>query len=52
VLSGRIAAFAPVSGSYYVASRPCDPSFVAIPCELWRSWDGWKVVAHVKVGTG
>jgi poly(3-hydroxybutyrate) depolymerase len=36
VLSTRIAAFAPVSGAYYIPSRPCDPSFVAIPCDAAR----------------
>ncbi|KHN97303.1 uncharacterized protein MAM_04900 [Metarhizium album ARSEF 1941] len=35
-LSGRIAAFAPVSGAFYVDSLPCRPSTVKIPCNPSR----------------
>jgi len=31
-LSARIAAFAPVSGAYYIDTLPCVPSTVNIPC--------------------
>lgn len=35
-LSRRIAAFAPVSGAYYVDELPCDPDRVTIPCAPGR----------------
>ncbi|KIH89947.1 ferulic acid esterase (FaeA) [Sporothrix brasiliensis 5110] len=35
-LSARIAAFAPVSGAYYVDTLPCDADTVAIPCNNAR----------------
>lgn len=35
-LSRRIAAFAPVSGAYYVDHLPCEPETVAIPCAAGR----------------
>jgi poly(3-hydroxybutyrate) depolymerase len=37
VLSTRIAAFAPVSGAYYVDTLPCHPSTVSIPCAAGRN---------------
>ena len=36
-LSQRIAAFAPVSGAYYVDSVPCHPDTVTLPCSPGRS---------------
>ncbi|EPE04423.1 ferulic acid esterase [Ophiostoma piceae UAMH 11346] len=36
-LSQRIAAYAPVSGAYYVDSIPCYPDTVAFPCSPGRS---------------
>lgn len=36
-LSDRIAAFAPVSGAYYVDTLPCDADNVVIPCANARS---------------
>ena len=36
VASERIAAFAPVSGAYYVNTLPCTPSTVDIPCSAAR----------------
>lgn len=36
VLSTRIAAFAPVSGAYYIDTLPCQPSTVTIPCSPGR----------------
>ncbi|CAK7219806.1 hypothetical protein SEUCBS140593_004016 [Sporothrix eucalyptigena] len=36
-LSTRIAAFAPVSGAYYVDTLPCEPNTVAIPCSNARA---------------
>ncbi|KAH8705840.1 hypothetical protein BGW36DRAFT_18591 [Talaromyces proteolyticus] len=36
VLSARLAAFAPVSGAYYVDTLPCTPSTVEIPCNASR----------------
>ncbi|CAK7236096.1 hypothetical protein SCUCBS95973_009490 [Sporothrix curviconia] len=36
-LSTRIAAFAPVSGAYYVDTLPCAPETVAIPCQNGRA---------------
>ena len=36
VLSSRIAAFAPVSGAYYIDTLPCMPSDVYIPCNASR----------------
>ena len=36
-LSTRIAAFAPVSGAYYVDTLPCMPTTVDIPCSPGRS---------------
>ena len=35
-LSSRIAAFAPVSGAYYIDTLPCLPSTVNIPCSPSR----------------
>ncbi|KAH8819130.1 carbohydrate esterase family 1 protein [Xylogone sp. PMI_703] len=35
--SKRIAAFAPVSGAYYVDTLPCKPTTVQIPCSPGRS---------------
>ncbi|KAL6864610.1 carbohydrate esterase family 1 protein [Trichoderma novae-zelandiae] len=35
-LSTRIAAFAPVSGAYYIDTLPCSPSDVPIPCNPGR----------------
>lgn len=37
VLSKRIAAFAPVSGAYYVDTLPCNSSTVKIPCSAARN---------------
>jgi poly(3-hydroxybutyrate) depolymerase len=37
VLSKRIAAFAPVSGAYYINTLPCHPTTVDIPCSAARS---------------
>ncbi|KUJ13908.1 carbohydrate esterase family 1 protein [Mollisia scopiformis] len=37
VLSKRMAAFAPVSGAYYIDTLPCYPSTVAIPCSAGRT---------------
>lgn len=37
VLSKRIAAYAPVSGAYYMDTLPCYPSAVAIPCSTSRT---------------
>lgn len=36
-MSRRLAAFAPVSGAYYVDTLPCAPSTVKIPCNAARS---------------
>lgn len=36
MLSKRIAAYAPVSGAYYVNTLPCSPSAVEIPCSASR----------------
>jgi poly(3-hydroxybutyrate) depolymerase len=36
VLSKRIAAFAPVSGAYYIDTLPCAPTTVPIPCFAGR----------------
>jgi len=36
LLSRRIAAFAPVSGAFYVDTLPCKPSTVTIPCNPGR----------------
>jgi poly(3-hydroxybutyrate) depolymerase len=36
ILSTRFAAFAPVSGAYYVDNLPCDPSTVVFPCSPGR----------------
>lgn len=36
-LSKRVAAFAPVSGAYYVDTLPCDADNVVIPCNNARS---------------
>ncbi|CAK7234601.1 hypothetical protein SBRCBS47491_009005 [Sporothrix bragantina] len=36
-LSTRIAAFAPVSGAYYVDTLPCEPTTVVIPCQNART---------------
>jgi poly(3-hydroxybutyrate) depolymerase len=36
VLSKRIAAYAPVSGAYYVNKLPCSPFTVGIPCSASR----------------
>ncbi|KAM3440338.1 hypothetical protein NHJ13734_003356 [Beauveria thailandica] len=35
--SRRIAAFAPVSGAFYVDARPCHPDTVKLPCNPGRS---------------
>lgn len=35
-LSKRIAAYAPVSGAYYIDTLPCLPSTVSIPCSATR----------------
>jgi poly(3-hydroxybutyrate) depolymerase len=35
-MSWRIAAFAPVSGAFYINTTTCDPSTVAIPCNNSR----------------
>lgn len=35
-LSTRIAAFAPVSGAYYIDASPCHPESVKIPCSPGR----------------
>jgi poly(3-hydroxybutyrate) depolymerase len=37
VLSKRIAAYAPVSGAYYIDTLPCYPSTVDVPCSTSRS---------------
>ncbi|PQE10672.1 hypothetical protein CJF30_00010681 [Rutstroemia sp. NJR-2017a BBW] len=37
VLSTKIAAFAPVSGAFYIDVQPCTPSSVPIPCSPGRS---------------
>jgi poly(3-hydroxybutyrate) depolymerase len=37
ILSKRIAAFAPVSGAYYINTLPCHPTTVDIPCSSARS---------------
>ena len=37
VLSKRFAAFAPVSGAYYVDTLPCIPTTVEIPCSAGRN---------------
>jgi poly(3-hydroxybutyrate) depolymerase len=37
VLSKRIAAFAPVSGAYYIDTLPCYPSTTDIPCSPSRT---------------
>jgi poly(3-hydroxybutyrate) depolymerase len=37
-LSTRIAAFAPVSGAYYVDTLPCYPETVTLPCSPGRSF--------------
>ncbi|KAM3087054.1 hypothetical protein ACMFMG_001164 [Clarireedia jacksonii] len=37
VLSTKIAAFAPVSGAFYIDVQPCTPSSVPIPCTPGRS---------------
>lgn len=37
VPSRRFAAFAPVSGAYYIDTLPCSPSTVQIPCLAHRS---------------
>ncbi|KAI9640460.1 hypothetical protein NHQ30_011206 [Ciborinia camelliae] len=36
-LSTQIAAFAPVSGAFYIDTQPCDPSHVTIPCSPGRA---------------
>lgn len=36
-MSSRFAAFAPVSGAYYVDTLPCRPSTVQIPCNASRT---------------
>jgi len=36
ILSKRIAAFAPVSGAFYVDKSNCDPNSVVIPCNAGR----------------
>jgi poly(3-hydroxybutyrate) depolymerase len=36
LLSTRMAAFAPVSGAYYVDTLPCEPSTESIPCSAGR----------------
>lgn len=36
-LSSRIAAFAPVSGAFYIDSRPCRPKTVKFPCHPSRA---------------
>ncbi|ORX40577.1 carbohydrate esterase family 1 protein [Kockovaella imperatae] len=36
-LSSRIAAFAPVSGAYYIDKLPCYPDTITIPCNASRS---------------
>ncbi|KID91713.1 hypothetical protein MGU_01683 [Metarhizium guizhouense ARSEF 977] len=36
-LSSRIAAFAPVSGAFYIDSRPCRPKTVEFPCHPSRA---------------
>ncbi len=37
MLSKRLAAFAPVSGAYYINTSPCAPSTVNIPCSAART---------------
>ncbi|KAJ5913164.1 hypothetical protein N7504_002047 [Penicillium tannophilum] len=36
-MSSRFAAFAPVSGAYYVDTLPCPPSTVQMPCKASRT---------------
>ncbi|KAA8570268.1 hypothetical protein MFRU_005g03620 [Monilinia fructicola] len=36
ILSTKIAAFAPVSGAYYIDTQPCHPHNVTIPCSPGR----------------
>lgn len=36
-LSTRIAAFAPVSGAYYINTLPCSPDTVEVPCQPGRT---------------